>query len=113
MLQISGFKQFMIWATCVIGLVLAMPNGFYTNVEKHNDALALVEAGQSSAEIDADIALWPSYLPSGLVNLGLDLRGGAHLLAEVKVDDVYASLMEAQWPIVRDALAAQLGVSLK
>ena len=107
MLQISGFKQFMIWATCVIGLVLAMPNGFYTNVEKHNDALALVEAGQSSAEIDADIALWPLYLPSGLVNLGLDLRGGAHLLAEVKVDDVYASLMEVQWPIVRDALAAQ------
>ena len=28
MLQISAFKQVMIWLTCVVGLVLAMPNGF-------------------------------------------------------------------------------------
>jgi preprotein translocase subunit SecD len=43
-------------------------------------------------------------MPSGLVNLGLDLRGGAHLLAEVKVADVYAARMDALWPEVRDAL---------
>ena len=49
-------------------------------------------------------AQWPSYLPSSLVNLGLDLRGGAHLLAEVQVADVYQARMEATWPEVRDAL---------
>jgi preprotein translocase subunit SecD len=43
-------------------------------------------------------------MPSGLVNLGLDLRGGAHLLAEVKLEEVYASRMEAMWPEVRDTL---------
>ncbi len=35
------------------------------------------------------MALWPTWLPSGLVEPGLDLRGGAHLLAEVQVADVY------------------------
>jgi preprotein translocase subunit SecD len=43
-------------------------------------------------------------LPSGLVNLGLDLRGGAHLLAEVQVDQVYTTRMDSLWPEVRDAL---------
>ena len=107
MLQISGFKQFMIWATVAIGLLLAMPNGFYSRVEAHNDALALVESGQSLPDTAANLAGWPAFLPSGLVNLGLDLRGGAHLLAEVQTADVYASLMEASWPEVRDALAAE------
>ena len=41
------------------------------------------------------------FLPSSLVNLGLDLRGGAHLLAEVQVSDVYEQRMAALWPDVR------------
>ena len=97
MLNISPLKQVMIWLTVVVGLFLALPNGFYTKVEGHNDAIA---AGQTS---DA----WPSFLPSGLVNLGLDLRGGAHLLAEVKVEDVYTTIMDDRWPEVRDVLAAE------
>ena len=32
-------------------------------------------------------------LAPGLVNLGLDLRGGAHLLGEVHVEDVYKARM--------------------
>ena len=43
-------------------------------------------------------------MPSSLVNLGLDLRGGAQLLAEVRVEDVYAHRMDALWPEVRDVL---------
>jgi preprotein translocase subunit SecD len=43
-------------------------------------------------------------LPSTLVNLGLDLRGGAHLLAEVAVEDVYVTRMDGLWPEVRDEL---------
>ena len=110
MLQISFAKQVMIWLTVVVGLTFAMPNAFYTRVETHNDAMALIEAGQTSAAIEADAALWPSFLPSGLVNLGLDLRGGAHLLVEVQVEDVHASFLEGFWPQVRDVLAAERDV---
>ena len=42
-----------------------------------------------------------------MVNLGLDLRGGAHLLAEVKVSDVYEQRMAALWPDIRDILRAE------
>lgn len=104
MLQIDTWKRITIWLTCAVGLWLALPNAFYTNVEKHNDALAAVELSGGTAELSADSALWPSWMPSGLVNLGLDLRGGAHLLAEVKVADVYAARMQATWPEMRDAL---------
>jgi preprotein translocase subunit SecD len=44
-------------------------------------------------------------MPSKIVNLGLDLRGGAHLLAEVHVAEVYKSRMQSLWPEVRRALA--------
>ena len=47
------------------------------------------------------------FLPSSLVNLGLDLRGGAHLLAEVKVEEVYAQRLDAMWQEVRDVLRAE------
>ena len=104
MLQIAGWKRFLIWATCALGLLLAMPNGFYSRVESHNDAAQAIELGAVTPENQADLAKWPGFLPSSLVNLGLDLRGGAHLLAEVKVEDVYASRMEATWPAVRDVL---------
>ena len=50
---------------------------------------------------------WLSFLPSSLVNLGLDLRGGAHLLAEVQVSDVYEQRMAALWPDVREILRAE------
>lgn len=104
MLQIDLWKRIMIWLTCAVGLWLALPNAFYTKVEKHNDAIAAFELSGGTADVSADRALWPEWLPSGLVNLGLDLRGGAHLLAEVKVTDVYAARMQAAWPEIRDAL---------
>ncbi|MAC78404.1 MAG: protein translocase subunit SecD [Rhodobacteraceae bacterium] len=104
MLQIELWKRVLIWATCAVGLLLAAPNAFYSRVETHNDAAKAIENGQVTAQTQADLALWPSWLPSNIVNLGLDLRGGAHLLAEVKVQDVYASRMESLWPEVRDAL---------
>ena len=100
MLQISGFKQALIWLTVAAGLLLALPNAFYNRVEAHNDAVATGAADGA----------WPSFLPSNLVNLGLDLRGGAHLLAEVQVSDVYATVMDATWPSVRDTLAAERDV---
>ncbi|MEL7092330.1 MAG: protein translocase subunit SecD [Pseudomonadota bacterium] len=107
MLQIEGWKRVVIWALCALGLILAVPNGFYTRVEQHNDAAQAIELGADTAENQAQLAQWPEWMPSSLVNLGLDLRGGAHLLAEVQVEDVYASRMEVMWPAVRDILRAE------
>ncbi len=110
MLQIPLWKRILIWGVCALGILFSMPNLFYDRVERHNDALASVEAGAASVEDVADeIALWPSFLPSALVNLGLDLRGGAQLLAEVQVSDVYADRIDGMWPDVRDALRDERG----
>ncbi len=105
MLQIPLWNRLFIVLLVLLGLSFAMPNFFYGTVERHNDALAEIErTGAETAQQTADIAAWPSYLPATLVNLGLDLRGGAHLLAEVRVEDVYVARMDALWPSVRDAL---------
>ena len=110
MLQIDLWKRVLIWLVCLTGLMLAIPNGFYSRVELHNDAVAAIELRGETPQLEAEAALWPSWMPSSLVNLGLDLRGGAHLLAEVQVEDVYAARMEAMWPDVRDALRPERAV---
>ncbi|WP_439522614.1 protein translocase subunit SecD [Marivita sp.] len=104
MLQIDLWKRILIWTTVVVGLGLALPNVFYPRVEQHNDAIAAIEQTGETPELLAQSAGWPGFLPSGLVNLGLDLRGGAHLLAEVRVQDVYEARLESLWPEVRDVL---------
>ncbi len=109
MLQIDLWKRVVIWAVCAIGLLLALPNGFYTRVEQANDAVAAIELGADTPENQALAGQWPDWMPSSLVNLGLDLRGGAHLLAEVQVEDVYESRMKATWPELRDALRPERG----
>ncbi len=107
MLQFSLWKRALILLISLGAIVFAAPNLFYDRVEHHNDAVARIEAGQDTPELQADRALWPDWLPSDLVNLGLDLRGGAHLLAEVQVSDVYADRIDALWPEVRDLLRAE------
>ena len=97
MLQIALWKRSLIWLLCIGGLLLALPNAFYSRVENFNDAKILNETSDE----------WPSFFPSSLVNLGLDLRGGAHLLAEVQVADVYEQRMSALWPDVRNILRSE------
>jgi len=104
MLQIDLWKRVLILLTCVVGLWLALPNAFYSRVEQSNDADTAIALGGETPELRAQADQWPGWMPSGLVNLGLDLRGGAHLLAEVQVQDVYEARMQAMWPDVRDAL---------
>ena len=104
MLYIDLWKRIVIIGLCALGLLLALPNAFYTRVESFNDATVALEKGVSTPENQANSTLWPSFLPSDIVNLGLDLRGGAHLLVEVKVADVYAQRMKSLWPEVRDTL---------
>ena len=103
------WKRLVIWGIVAFGVLMAVPNLFYSDVERHNDAVTAIavatEAGLPvTPEMQAATGAWPSYLPSQLVNLGLDLRGGAHLLAEVKLADVYKHRMSALWPEARDAL---------
>ena len=103
------WKRIVIWGLIALGVMMASPNLFYTRVETRNDAAAAIDkavaAGSAATpEQTAALGLWPSFLPASLVNLGLDLRGGAHLLAEVKLTDVYKQRMDTLWPEARDAL---------
>jgi len=108
MLHIPTWKRVLILGLIALGLLYAMPNLFYGKVEQHNDAIANMErTGVETPEDLAARAGWPDWLPSGLVNLGLDLRGGAHLLGEVHVADVYKTRLDGIWPDLRDALVAQ------
>jgi len=99
MLHTPLWKRLLILGVILLGFFYAAPNVFYAKVEAHNDAALL-----SGPEAESARAGWPDWLPSSLVNLGLDLRGGAHLLAEVQVADVYEARIDGMWPDVRDAL---------
>ena len=110
MLQFSLTKKILIWVVVAVGFLFAMPNGFYSRVESVNDARMQLENGYTDPEIVKTASNWPSFLPSSLVNLGLDLRGGAHLLARVRVDQVYEARMDAYWPEVRNALRKERAI---
>lgn len=108
MLQFSIWKKTVIIGICILGIALSAPNAFYPRVERHNDAVKELAKGlPQTPERMAALAAWPSWLPSDLVNLGLDLRGGAHLLAEVKVEQVYGARLDGMWEDIRDALRAE------
>ena len=106
MLHTPLWKRVLIWALVALGVLLSAPNLFYGRVETHNDAASDIEkaGGTATAEQQAAVDQWPSWMPSGLVNLGLDLRGGAHLLAEVQLADAYKQRMDSLWPEARDLL---------
>ena len=104
MMHYPLWRRIVVIGLVLLGLTAAAPNLFYPRVEKHNDAAAEIEALGATPEREAALSAWPGWLPSSLVNLGLDLRGGAQLLAEVRVEDVYAHRMDALWPEVRDVL---------
>ncbi|WP_299129574.1 protein translocase subunit SecD [uncultured Amaricoccus sp.] len=104
------WKKLLVIAICAIGVLIALPNMFYDRVERSNDAVTALERDAAETpELAAERALWPRWLPSDLVNLGLDLRGGAHLLVEVRTEDVHAERLEGLWPLLRDKLRDQRG----
>ena len=51
MLQFPTWKRVLIWGLCALGILLALPNAFYSRVEGHNDAVAAIEAGQPVREM--------------------------------------------------------------
>ena len=104
MLQIEIWKRILIYGLVSAGLIFALPNAFYSRVESYNDANLAIENGKDPNLFKDEQNLWFDYLPSSLVNLGLDLRGGAHLLAEVRTADVHSQRIKSLWPDVRDVL---------
>ena len=66
MLQFSRWKIIAILASCLASLLFSLPNFFAKE----------------------QLASWPSWVPRKQVSLGLDLRGGAHLLYAMSVDDI-------------------------
>jgi len=113
MLYSPLWQRILIIGACLIGMVVALPNLFYQRVETSNDARAALAAGApETPELRHDAGLWPAFMPSRLLNLGLDLRGGAHVLVEVQVADAQADRLENLWPQLRDRLRdlrAQVG----
>lgn len=95
------FKRLGVWGICLLCIWLALPNVFYARMEAHRIA---TEHSQETGW-----QRWQNWLPSGLIHLGLDLRGGAHLLAEVDVPGAMEQRLAALWPSLRDALRDEGG----
>jgi preprotein translocase subunit SecD len=79
MIHFAKWKVAMVLGICFLGLVFAAPNFLATE-----DAEAL-----------------PTWLPHKQISLGLDLRGGSHLLLEVEVQAVIDERLEALVDSVR------------
>ncbi len=82
MLHFSRWKIIAIILTCLAGIVTALPNFF-------------------SKE---SVASWPSFLPHKQLSLGLDLKGGAHLLLEMDSAALRKDWLES----IRDDVRKQL-----
>ncbi|MDD2326122.1 MAG: protein translocase subunit SecD [Alphaproteobacteria bacterium] len=76
MLYIERWKANLIVVICVLGLLYALPN---------------VLGAETVAWMQKHL---PSFMPTQTVNLGLDLRGGSHLLLEVDVKEVIGEQMQ-------------------
>ncbi len=66
MLQFSRWKIVAIVLTCLAGIVFSIPNFFPKDT----------------------VAAWPSWLPKKQLSLGLDLKGGAHLLLAMDTNEL-------------------------
>src|SRR5215471_5767342 len=73
MLYFQPWKVLSILIICVLGVILSVPNLFSAGVL---DGL-------------------PSWLPHKQISLGLDLRGGSHLLLEVDMNQVLRERLNA------------------
>ena len=123
MLYFAPWKKFLILGICLLGIVFTLPNIWYEDADSAARATAALEAERyreapqfadaspeekaklpTRAELEADAARWPSWAPPNVVNLGLDLRGGVHLLVEVQVQEVFAERLKNLRREVFDAL---------
>ncbi len=87
MLYFPKWKIVLVISLCLIGFLTALPNVF------HEDQLKG----------------FPGWLPSKQINLGLDLRGGAHLLLEVDTQAVVTDRVQSLQDSIRDILRPKRG----
>ena len=85
MIQIANWNKVLIAVVCALGLIYSIPNFF-------------------DEETFSGV---PDYLPGKQINLGLDLRGGAHLLLKVEVDAVVKERLESMEDSTRRTLRAE------
>ncbi|MEO0717816.1 MAG: protein translocase subunit SecD [Pseudomonadota bacterium] len=109
MLFFEPWKKAMMAFFVLLGLWSTFPNFFYDTVQQSNlardEITRLEELGQAATpELEAQAGQWPSWLASGLVNLGLDLQGGSHFLLEAQVTEVHRTRMEQ----LRDSIGPTL-----
>ena len=71
MIHFARWKILMIFIICTLGILLAVPNLFTKE----------------------ELAKFPDWVPKAKLNLGLDLRGGSHLLLEVDLKSVFRERM--------------------
>jgi len=86
MTQMSRWKIVLILAVCVLGVLYALPN---------------MLGAQTQDWVRANL---PSWMPNKTINLGLDLRGGAHLLYQVDVEEVFKDRSELMVSDLRKTL---------
>ncbi len=86
MVNIPRWKVILIVIICALGVLYSAPN---------------VMSEQGRVWLRESL---PSWMPNKTVNLGLDLRGGAHLLYAVDVESVYKERAEALEGDIRKAL---------
>ena len=105
MLNFSKLKLLLVLIPCIWAICSSVPHLNYSRVETSNDAQRALESGvELTASLSNDLQKWPNWLPSKIINLGLDLRGGAHLLVEVSLEDVYDERLNFIWNDVRTKL---------
>ena len=81
MLEFPRWKQIWLWGLTLVLSVLALPS---------------LLSGTSIR--------WPDSLPQPMVNLGLDLAGGSHILLEAETSQVAAQRLENMEEAVRNAM---------
>src|SRR3546814_5334959 len=82
MLDFPRWKICGIGLTILVGILFSVPNFFP----------------------ESTVAKWPSFVPRAQINLGLDLRGGSHILLEADTTDVAKQRLEVIEESVRSEL---------
>lgn len=89
MLHFPRWKLIAIVGACLLAVIFALPNVFTKE----------------------QVAGWPSWLPKRQIPLGLDLRGGAHLLLSMDVEELKKDMVDTLRGDVRQKLRdSKIGV---
>jgi len=109
MLTYPLWKKALTLTVCLLAVLFSMPNLFYESADTASRARAEIERLSDTGrpvppDLRAQAGQWPAWLPGDVVSLGLDLRGGAHLLVEVEIEEVIAERMQSLRAEVRNTL---------